>query len=80
MSYLFEAATEMHFPTPHRGLTKRLETAQVYETGAIARAFEEHDETVPSDRYLWAAVGAVGVGLSILGMGLYNRVLRVIGR
>lgn len=79
MSYLYEAATEMHFPTPHSGLTKRLQTVHQHETGAIARAYDEHAATLPSDRYVWAAVGAVGVGLSILTMGLYNAMVKVVG-
>ncbi|HJT73345.1 MAG TPA: hypothetical protein VJ720_04980 [Chitinophaga sp.] len=36
-----------------------------YEEGAIARTIENKTAKIPSDVYLWAAVGAMGVSLAL---------------
>jgi hypothetical protein len=38
---------------------------QGHEEGPVARAIEEQTAKVPSDIYLWAAVGAMGVSLAL---------------
>jgi hypothetical protein len=49
-----------------------LETTQKaaeHQEGPIARSIEEQTAKVPSDVFLWAAMGAMGVSLSMQAMG-----------
>jgi hypothetical protein len=55
-------ATEM-------GLAARLRSAQEHQEGALARSIEDETAKIPSDRWLWAALGSMGVSLALFGSG-----------
>ena len=40
-----------------------------HSEGSIARAIEQQTARLPSDTFLWAAVGAIGVSLALQSMG-----------
>jgi hypothetical protein len=43
--------------------------------GAVARAIEEQTAKIPSDWYLWTALGCMGVSLTLKLMGRNNNSL-----
>jgi len=43
--------------------------------GRVARAIEEQTAKIPSDVFLWAAIGAMGVSLTLKLMGRNNNSL-----
>jgi hypothetical protein len=77
MSFILEAANEIHLPAPHRGLSARLQSVHDQKIG-VAHTINGTSATGASDRWLWAAVGAAGVGLSLLTMA-FNKLEKVIG-
>lgn len=48
--------TEQHFPS---------QEARKHSEGTVARTIEEQTAKLPSDVFLWAAIGAMGVSLSM---------------
>jgi hypothetical protein len=40
-----------------------------HEEGALARAIEEQTAKLPSDTFLWAAVGSIGLAMTLQAMG-----------
>jgi hypothetical protein len=40
-----------------------------HSEGMIARSIEQQTARLPSDTFLWAAVGAIGVSLALQSMG-----------
>jgi hypothetical protein len=70
MSSLTKGLTEGEtFAEPHRGLAARLQSAQEHEEGPVARAIEEETAKVPSDRFLWAAFGVMGLAVGLFHYG-----------
>ena len=51
------------------GLSARLRSAQEYREGAIARTIEEETAKLPSDTFLWSALGIVGLSLGLFSAG-----------
>jgi hypothetical protein len=44
-------------------------SGQQYKEGALARSIEHQTAKLPSDTYLWAAVGSIGVSATMMAMG-----------
>lgn len=40
-----------------------------HQEGALARAIEEQTAKLPSDTFLWAAVGSIGLAMTLQAMG-----------
>ena len=45
-----------------------METAEGFKEGKVAKAIEQRTKTLPSDWFLWAAVGSIGVSLAMRAM------------
>ncbi len=58
-------ATEM-------GLGARLKNAQEHKEGTIARTIEDETAKIPSDRWLWAALGSMGLSFALFSSGKKN--------
>lgn len=43
-------------------------TATGFKEGKVAKAIEQRTKTLPSDWFLWAAVGSIGVSLAMRAM------------
>jgi len=43
--------------------------AQEHQEGPVARSIEEQTAKIPSDVFLWSAVGAMGLSLGMQAMG-----------
>ncbi|MEO6463709.1 MAG: hypothetical protein ABIP29_11600 [Candidatus Eisenbacteria bacterium] len=55
-------ATEMNLAT-------RLKQAQEHQEGPVARTIEEETAKVPSDLFLWTAIGAIGLAATLFKSG-----------
>lgn len=55
--------------TTELGLGARLKSAQDHKEGPIARTIEDETAKVPSDRFLWAALGSMGISLALFNAG-----------
>jgi len=44
---------------------ERTQEAQEHTEGPVARTIEEQTAKIPSDAYLWAALGSMGVSLAL---------------
>lgn len=51
------------------GLAARLKSNQEHQEGGIARSIENETANVPSDRFLWAALGSMGISLLLFQSG-----------
>ena len=47
----------------------RTYTPPEHEEGVVARAIEQQTAKLPSDLFLWAAVGSIGISLAMRLMG-----------
>ena len=47
----------------------RTYTPPEHEEGTVARAIEQETAKLPSDLFLWAAVGSIGVSMALRLMG-----------
>jgi hypothetical protein len=59
------------------GLGARLKLAQEHREGPIARTIEEETAKVPSDRFLWAALGTMGLSLALFQSGRKSEAMLV---
>ncbi len=53
----------------YTGLSARLKSTQDHQEGDIARGIENETAKVPSDRFLWAALGSMGISLMLFQSG-----------
>jgi len=55
---------------PHREAhVETTQKAEKHQEGPVARSIEDQTAQIPSDVFLWAAMGAMGVSLSMQAMG-----------
>ncbi len=55
--------------TTEMSLASRLKSAQEHQEGPIARSIEDETAKVPSDMFLWTAVGAIGLAATLFKAG-----------
>jgi hypothetical protein len=51
------------------GLSTRLKQAQEHREGSVARTIEHETAKVPSDTFLWSALGVVGLSVGLFSAG-----------
>ncbi len=51
------------------GTFRNVESDYDHREGMLARAIEEQTARLPSDTFLWAAVGSIGVSMALQAMG-----------
>ena len=44
-----------------------------HREGAVARSIEQQTAKLPSDTFLWAALGSIGVSLAMMALGHENK-------